>query len=628
MPWNCKPRMNPQDSISCSPAGEAPSLPPGQETPAKKFGKRPQGIPPNEWLSAALRRISLLSFIITNLGLMASIIALTIQSSRWQGFATIAVKNDASDTALINGTLETGPQGESDSLLSLGLVWTALPTVIFQLFSAHWAWISGALAERQPYVELRNGSASAQRSILLDYRATALPLRWWRAFRLRHSTIAVALLASLVLQFLAAPLSARLFAPKDVMLPSTASVSFSSAFNETSLGDLDWRPAIHTTAATLVYGGQHIPWTDGEFSFRPFTAVAPQINNTFHIAAETMAYSAYVSCEAIREYVINLVPSGQGRGEVTVAGNDRGCPFQLSTAVTASAEVYFRGKAVADCPPASNFGRLVFAVGTYSASSPYLLSNLSIISCATLYRTAPVMLGLTLTGATGAPVIRSSAESGRPDTTRAAKWKNIEFGILGSVVFNPGLIWSTSDFGVVVLNQAQKKAPAHWLTPENLIQAISKAFTGVYSIAVATNAFDSTFPVQETVIGTALEPTTRLFVVYWAAYLVLAILALTLFTACWVIFYVRKTRSILTEEPEGLLSSAGIIEGSDLIGLVGQIRERDEIPDGRVRHIALGWDYVTEGTWSAGDMDNRGCWSIKRETTQTHQEERSGASTG
>jgi len=559
------------------------------------------------WLAKALRRRYLLGFILFDLSLTLTIIVLKVISSRYHGFATVPNK----DSNLGSSNEQTNPVEESSRSWNLGILWTALPSVVFQLFATYWTWISEAVAERQPYVELRNG-ADAERSIFLDYRAIPVLWRWWRAFRLGHIIIGTILLLDLTLRFVVTPFSSFLFTTQLVVLQKEASVSFPSGFNDSKLNDLlDWRPVLGTVAATLVYNGSNIPWTDEKSAFRPFAVETLPTSGRFNVTANTTGFSAYVSCELIDDYSLSLNPLDHGSGRLSITGSDRGCEFDESFTVMEGPEMYFEGKSQTSCSAHARFGRLVFMVGAYSSSSQYLLDPINVISCATQYQAVSGLLEVTLTPPSNTPAVCSFTKTGEPDTTRASQWRVVEFGMLAPVVFNPGKPWSTSDFGSTVLNYAKKIAPADPLSPEALKNAISRVFTTAYLTAVATHAFDP-LVAEEAAPGTLLTPTTRLYVVGWVANFVLAFLVLTLLFLCWVFGYVRNTHSILTEEPKGLLGMAGLITRSDNIKSFVEDTMKPFQHDSRVLKAANDSEKMTKTYWRASKKDNAGVWVIEK----------------
>ncbi|RYP22784.1 hypothetical protein DL765_001493 [Monosporascus sp. GIB2] len=590
-------------------AATAYSTPPTNERPASAAQGRNY---PKEWRPETLRWPLLALFTAFNFSIIATIVGLIAKSSRSNGFATVPSQRAADSGG-------DGSSTKSSLSLDLGILWTTLPSGVMQVLSVYWASIAGAVATRQPYVELRRRrGAAAASSILLDYRCTPVLWRWLRAFRLGHATVGFTALTGLALQYIAAPFGARLVATQLVTESADVPVSFSSAYNFSGFSeDFDWRPVLSSARASLVYGENRIPWTSNEFAFRPFSIATPR-TDSYHIIANTTAHSAYVSCEIVTDYSMSLELQKPGQGMVQVNGTDRGCAFSQRFVVLEGPGIFFQTTAKQDCSRESHYSRLVFTAGTYSPSSPFLLSNISVISCATDYQVATGALDVfVLSSSSGAPpppVVSSFTPLALidPDSRQKAPWLVIEFGMLSPVVFNPSVQWSTSEFGSTVLYLAEKQDPANQLAPAVLMQAIARVFGGVYAVATAMAAF-SPLEVPETGAAVVRTPTTRLFVVEWVAYLILIILLVALVLTGWVACYVQRTQSILTEEPEGLLSMAGLLDGSDLMPLVSQIRQQVDY-DGRVKRAGKRRHDVMSRMWVAEADDHKatvGAWKIK-----------------
>ncbi|KAH7268398.1 hypothetical protein B0J15DRAFT_533811 [Fusarium solani] len=481
---------------------------------------------PYGWLSVCLRWPSLLAFSIINIALIATVIALTIVSSQNDGFVTVPSSNTAKD----------GEVGDiPDTPWSLGILWTSLPSFVFSLFGAYWAWIAGSLAERQPYVELRKeGGADARVSILLDYRVVASIWRWWGAFRKSHYMVGATTLLSVFLTYLVAPFAARLFVSQVV----TVSKSLPIVYNQTYTVDgidstVDWRPVFDTVSATRLYGGNKIAWTDDERAFRPFDADSNLATGT-SMAANTTAYSAYLN-------------------------------------------------------------------------SKNNLKDIKVISCATGYR--QVAGTLRVLPSTDAPVIQSFVETGEPNTSRPKLWRVFEQDIFGAVTFNPKMKWSTTDLGTLMLYTAQRARPSDPLATDVLMEAIQSVFTAIYVNAVAVHGFE-TLSEPEKATGSGFVPTTRLFVVTWVAGIIVAFLAITLCTVAVVHFLLRDAPSILSEEPQGLLSMAAILEKSDLLRVASEIRH-DVGFDGEIRERAKGQSEVKDRKWRVVKHPETGYWVVR-----------------
>ncbi|KAK1997391.1 hypothetical protein LX36DRAFT_73448 [Colletotrichum falcatum] len=558
-----------------------------------------QGSPsrPYGWLAPSLRWPSLLAFAVVDFAVAITIIALTITSAQRDGFVTISTHNTTATDR--EATVFNIPW-------NLGLLWTSLPSLAFSLFGAYWAWIAGSIAERQPYVELRrDGGSGAGTSVLLDYRVVAAIWRWWGAFRKSHFTVGSTGLLSVFLTYLVGPLAARLFAAQTVAVAVAAPIYYTKDYNVDNINaTLDWRPVLDTVAATLLYGGNNIPWTDTERAFRPFAVGSGSDSSAkSDVAANTTAYSGYLSCELVGDYTI--ASSGDS---VTVSGNDRGCDFKQNFPVVETQEIYLKTTVDFDCSAEAHYSRLVFTAAEYSASARNKIDNISVISCATGYRQASGTCRVT--SPKGAPAVVSSfVEAGQPDTRRPKLWRVFEQGILGPVTFNPQAKWSTSDMGSLVLYYAQRARPSDPLGPAALMEAIPTVFTAIYMNAVAIHGFEPARD-AEAAAGTAFVPATRLFVVSWVAYLIVAFLAVALCAVVFLFFRLQDCPSILTEEPRGLLSMAAVLEKSELLDIASDMRQERGF-DGEVwKRGTARWD-VNGRKWKAAMDPETGNWVVR-----------------
>jgi hypothetical protein len=138
-----------------------------------------------------------------------------------------------------------------------------------------------------------------------------------------------------------------------------------------------------------------------------------------------------------------------------------GCAFVCSlAAIISSLEAM-------DCSSAAHYSRLFFTTGTYSPASSYLLSNISVISCATDYQAVNGTLEIAVTSSSSAPAIRRFTRPARNGTSKLSirnevGWPLIEEGMLQPVVFNPSLASrATSEFGSTVLYVAEN-LPKIW----------------------------------------------------------------------------------------------------------------------------------------------------------------------
>ncbi|WYZ43646.1 hypothetical protein EsH8_VII_000082 [Colletotrichum jinshuiense] len=379
-------------------------------------------------------------------------------------------------------------------------------------------------------------------------------------------------------------------------------IIYEKAYNIDNINaTLDWRPVLDTVAATLLYGGNKISWTDNERAFRPF-AIDSQLATKSDLAANTTAYSGYLNCELVMDYTITS--SGDS---VQVSGSDRGCAFKQSFTVVETQEKYLKTTVDFDCSADAYYSRLVFTAAKYSDSTRNNIDDIKVISCATGYR--QVSGTLRVSPSTGAPTVDSFIEMGEPNTSRPKLWRVFEQGILGPVSFNPQAKWSTSDMGSLILYYAQRAQPSNPLGSEALMEAIPKVFTAIYSNTIAIHGFDS-LSGFETTTGIAFVPTTRLFVVPSVAYIIIAFLAIALCSVGFVFFRLQDTPSILTEEPQGLLSMAAVLEKSELLDIASDIRQEAGF-DGGIWERGMARSDIKDRKWKAVMNPETGHWVIR-----------------
>ncbi|KAH8594242.1 hypothetical protein B0O99DRAFT_652834 [Bisporella sp. PMI_857] len=316
------------------------------------------------------------------------------------------------------------------------------------------------------------------------------------------------------------------------------------------------------------------------------------------IGSRTAAYSAKVNCSSLTDYQLNLEASNlPNQDHIFITANDRGYDISQDFGVAEVQKVYFKMSSKVDCGAGVLNSRLIFTSRMYSASSPALLSNISVISCITGYRATTGLLTISKQGTNYVPTISSLTLSGTLDNTRLAMWRGFEQSILSPTSFNIQSDWSTSMFGSLVLYCAQNISPEDYLSSNILMHSISDIFTAVYLTGAAMYDF-APLSSQETTAGALLAPTLRLFVVSLVAYVVLIVVFATAISAISIVFYVRTRPSILTAEPTGLLSYAGILQGSPLMKILRQACIEPDF-DGRLVKQTKASCNILETLWEA-----------------------------
>lgn len=539
------------------------------------------------WIPWALRLPTLLTFIFIDVAIIVCLITLSVRSSSHDGFATIGSQNVSSLSINWN----------------LGLLWTALPVLIFRLLGVYWEWITNPISQRQPYVDLlKNSGAPAERSVLLDYLAVPILWRWWTAIRNKHFLVSACSFLTLIMSIIVSALSARLFAVRTVPITTKTSIFLNTTFMDSAINaTVDWVPVLDTVSAIFVHDGGPLGWTDQEYAFQPYYMQEP-VTAGSEVTASTKAYSAYVNCSALSDYQLNL-----NGNRLFMTASDRGCKITQDFEVSDMQEVYFKASSMISCSADAWFSRLVFTAAEYSKDSANRVSKVSVLSCISNYRvTSGELVTIATSNSSSFPTVHAFHPAASDDT-RPTLWRVFEQNIMSATALNPQVIWSTSVFGNLILYYAQKLAGAQYLSTEVLERAVSDIFSAVYSTAAAQHGFA---PLQTPTIttGEVARLTDRLFTVYWIAYIIVVILVLNLCTALVAIVHVSTNATVLEEEPAGLLAHAAILEKSPLLDVVAELRRQDS---GRVVKTATKGD-LKDSRWGGIAKTNGDGWVIAR----------------
>jgi len=577
-----------------NPAGQWTSLPPSLATTPPHTDEECQddaheATPlsqndPKEWIPTPLQSWNIGLFISLAISLIIAIIVLLVVSLRNDGFATVGAA-----LAAYGGTWR------------LSLLWTALPSFVFTLLGLYWAAIASAATGRQPFVTLnRPGGGPGKKTVLLDYRATPSFIRWYAAFRNKHWVVGLGELVALVFSVLS-PLASGLFVATSTSFNRSIPVVFNSTFDQAALNSsLEIRVLLDTVQSTLIYGASDRPWTDHEHAFRPFytqfqLAGQPPPTNATSLTAPTVAHAGYLNCAVLApgsDYDITIksqASSPERSAQLVMSGTDRGCAIRHEFTVSDLQAVYFVTTSQLTCSAAAGYSRLVFTYAHWSATAPAFVANVSVVSCAVGYRRTDGELSVTVPspsparGGTDLKILGFTPTAAPQDSRDdgSAFWGLFEPRLFQSSTFSIDTAWATSDFGNVVLYRALQKQGggarsndnATVLGGEVLAQSISDVFISTYLTGMATvGLVPAAGEAPETAtarIGTQL---TRLFVVPWVAGTVIGVLVAILAVAIAILVYARMRKTLLYEEPAGLFAHAGLLEGSELMGVAGRVR--------------------------------------------------------
>jgi hypothetical protein len=157
-------------------------------------------------------------------------------------------------------------------------------------------------------------------------------------------------------------------------------------------------------------------------------------------------------------------------------------------------------------------------------------------------------------------------------------WKTFE-SLLHEASINDGTATiSATDFGRLILEYAMAFEPQAFLGSDILRNATELVFTATYAVMSRNYLVQSAATVNIT--GTLSISTTRLLAVTPIAYAMIGILCGVCLILILVLLYVQTHKSILYEEPKGLLGSAALLCNSDVGPQVNIIREH--VTDGKI----------------------------------------------
>ena len=539
-----------------------PSVPPLRASrPRKEWKSWKIGYP---WLSLIL-------FIV--LSLSSVIVSLDIVSRHNSGFAH---QSKAPPLLARNPAVER-------AIWSQGILYTAFPAFIMTIYRTMWEASVSAIAERQPYVDMKKPGGGPPRStIMLDYKAEPSIYSWVVALRNRHLLLAACMFSSVLLTFVVIPLTSFLFTTASFVSSATFPLYFETSFNSTVLGPFptypDLRRTLDSAAAMRIQNASRPPWTDGEFAVAKFV---PLVNiEQGNVTLVTTAYSAHSDCIVIPETQYEktiLTPGDTGIPALSIgiSANDRGCHITnfLNIRLTENHPNNFvRLWTTTSCNPDAGWSRFSILTAVYKDSSSGV-ANFSLISCAPSYQITPGTLVATM-DIGSAPALKSFT----PDTSKAQQtrwddlWEFFEEGIHTFGCFDPMSGVDSNEFGQHVYRISSQKNTTSPLSPETIGDAAEILFSTTFAVFASTVLFRPTNSPQN---GTGVRSLDemRLIVVSPIAYIILAILIIVAGLNVSLFFYARQ-ESMLCEEPVGLLSMSAILRKSDVNVIVEDIASR------------------------------------------------------
>lgn len=515
------------------------------------------------WRTDKLHLPALITLLLAEIGIVAALSVLYSLSQRDHGF--VQVKQ------IVPVNFSAGTQSLKSSW-NISFLWTSLPSLFMVLFNLSWTAVIDSLAEETPMRDLaKPDGASLKKTVLLDYRRHLSFIRWSVAFKNGHSFLGSCMLLSVINTIILVPFAAHLFSAIPVNNTKQTTFSLSTSYNASAdIALVDYAPILATVTAVRTQGGQWPNGTDGTYAFPNFTAQAYAYNqNVTQWALNVTGYTASLACVTVSAYDISTVPAGDGAATIAITANDRGCNISLKGAIGPGSSVFLKTNAIIGCSAESGLSRISFFAGTYSATAPYLLNDMSVVSCRPSYN----QINGTLTAPPRLQPL-SFNPNNKSDDARPTNWRGFEQNMLSlSNIGNPDSHDFTSGFGELLLQYARTQGASSSLAPDLLASSASTVFTSIFAVFAESFLFA---PVSSdmTVAGFSTISETRLTVVTWSTFTSIGILSILIILTVILFFYLRKFKPVLPEEPRGILGCASLLHGSnlnDLLDLANQV---------------------------------------------------------
>lgn len=485
--------------------------------------------------------------LISQLSLIATVSALVATSKKNNGFATV------------------GRLGFLENPLVDGFLWQGVPPIIFTLYKTAWESVVEDFVDRQPYVELRKpGGGPPSKTIALDYRSHN---RFWKpvvAIKNHHWVLALALSLNLLATFVLVPFSSYIMNDASVTATTSFNVRLVTSFDVggiTALPDLG--ASMDVAFAALMLGGRWPAWTDGKYAFQAFET--PAFVEVSNISATVEAYYAQLDCQILSaaDYSYEYRTDS-----VKVSTNDRGCEVSTILSLDSSSSSFVQPWASREhC--ADRRTRLSLIAGDYAPLRRNSTAEFTFISCTPNYSAIKGIISTAIDKGSS-PLLLSFT----PDvtTSRISSFQSIGVNaIYESALQSITGYDSFSDVDGNNFGQYLYRMVNHTSTggkSEAVLNATTVLFNSIFATTASTSLMAADAKLGTTPC-TGSFASTRVFMIYWNCYLELVILAAM--SVCTLgLLKKSRERSILFEEPRGLLSYAGIIDGSDIAKLVAR----------------------------------------------------------
>lgn len=464
-----------------------------------------------------------------------------------------------------------------------GIFYTAFPAFIMTVYRTMWDATVMAFADRQPYVDLMKvGGRHPRRTILLDYKMEPLLHRWILAFQNKHFLLSACMLSSLVLSFGIVPLTSFLFTMDSSLSNSTFPLTTDTYFNGTIVPQLlvfsnepNVRLILDTAAGLHVQNLSLPPRTDGTFAFPHFTLQADV--GSSNVSLQTAAYGVDSGCiEILESEYDKKIRWYENKISIDVRTIDRMCAISGTLDIRPnlfSPDIWLSSWYTPTCGEAAGWTRMSLLAARYDRVSQ-TVQDFSFLSCNSWYfATAGYLMERSEPGMSPRFLrfdedAQQKMELGWQESYMSRMFLEKEVHDLR--YFDPSTTVDANEFAKYVYRMAQHENPKGPLEPKALVTAAQTLYETVYAVFASVHLFkERDIPLNGT--GVYMIEERRLFVQPVVAYVILGVLSVTaVLIAC--LFLYSQQRSMLKEEPFGLMSYAGILFRSNInTDMMGEI---------------------------------------------------------
>ncbi|PYI26297.1 hypothetical protein BP00DRAFT_430465 [Aspergillus indologenus CBS 114.80] len=471
---------------------------------------------------------------------------------------------------------DKGPGGMLRNLWSAAYLWTTLPNAFFTLSRDLWASVVDAASKQQPYVELRKGN-TLKNSLLLDYSSKPFLWSWYLAIRNKHYILGVIMLLYLVSNITVVPLSAHLLTATPVINNSTNTLKTLQLWDDLDLDDsLNWNEIVDEVFAMLIFKAPPSAWTDLHYAFRPYGADNVQVPS--NITTYNLAVSGHLDCTIYTEEnsTLNYIPYNDESGTLAVGIDDTGCNITYSMTLDSSAYYYIRSLSARECTANAGYSRIAIISGIRDLNSPFRIADYSAVSCTPTYRKTHGDLVTRFPDKYNSSVIYFQDHPSQSVEFRPATWDRFEQNLTSISFKDPTGALSVDGFSYLINRHVLE---ANTLNPyankDQVLLSTERVFEAIYAVANDGLGFPRSVVANDeppSIQGIVSTPDTRLFVVPETAYYIIVILSFIAVCNIILYYYHRRHRSVLWEEPVGLLGAAELLYEGNTSRFIARVR--------------------------------------------------------